>query len=1156
PISGYWGTWSYNHSLFQSAVAATALLPDPNFGSHVVQNDAQKWVRLAPIAASYFTALGQQRYDDVHHGASDLHTLLQFSLEAHRKHVTDADDEDAQYWVWECSTAGSSDPFNALPFLLQRRLALDQAELVFEGYYGGDFTVPVEWNKYDRFRIHNLDDAALTVRFADVETPFIAHIVTVPARGSLCVRRDMSGAFPLWTTGFNYFQRFISGDPRFYQHQSANNLVNPSIVIPFVNRLLAGTPYLFNGVTHHQVCAPTVLLDPQVRAPLPAAYDALYGDPANDGTALGDCLHHRGTIQEVNYGAAIPATAVALSFTGYAALADVVAVQASGDDLQIKSLLGRDLLALSTNLFCTAAKTQGDGQGVGNHIVTPIIDGSAWFTLDRHMPYSGIAPVTEQITTQSVSYNAVGAGGSLGPAVDVAMEVRRLYLDPDLDAGLGLPGKCRLLPHTDTVGSVKTMNGLSNRLSATPGGASTFSSTEFRLTSSGAVLVTTQTIPLDAPFIAPAAGVAAAFDDAYAQFRLADALAANVLAPFSSAQRLHLSLSDDNLVVKRTIVFTGYGWPNTDLDRWTGVLTPRTTRTYSDCPTRGGANPVALGHPDFSEGGNGELTSGEVVRYNGDGAAFVATAIKVLSPFNGPNNYLNGTIGMLTNNDVLLGALKGMSTVGYWNAHRTTFFQNLILARNNFDGSDSRNQVNTGLAGGMYRFWRMEMAIEHYNNLAAKVNSMERYKPLNWIDHGVIQNGSDQTMRYRLRPNTDGIFNSAPPSQLKELRPASQYCSFPFDEGDENYLVAQYAGLAIRTITDLPNDFSTRRNTVARGTTLDYSVTAQIVGDVVTFVSAPRIYRHDFTVAITSATAAIFATEEFPTVLLKPELHSGNIPKFLWLDLATMEAYAAERGYRFLFAAAGVGLSLEVFETDAFTIHPPASFAGAIVEAVPFGESVPPVPLATVLSSHYTYPGGNPFNPFANPFSFKIQSRFLEFVPGEDWLAGGGFTPIDAVEAFPPEETFTIGKGTDSAGVQQYVRLGMVEFPPAWATNPVVFSAPIFFVEIELPEPLRRRRFIHSGIPAEFCPISPTARDPAAYTGNLVCAPEDVLIVQRGGPNVRTQLVPTRQFAPAGLVSGSADGITALYYHGSRMIPLDDTPAHRALLWADFTAAL
>lgn len=1007
PISGYYGTWSYDHSVFQNAMAAAV---------PVASDEATRILLLAPFPAATFTSIGKVRSMG---NASWFMSpsLLRFSLEAHRKSFTPAGGVAADYWIQETNTDAGLNIVD-----LQRIENYEQAELVFEGRTELEFKA--EWNKYNFFRIHNLNPS-LPVEVTFLNTSGVeAHAVIVPPCSVRCVRR--TGVDGAYTDGFKYFQKFLPDDPRFYQHGNANNVTNPSRIIPFINHLLGGRRFRLSVAETIVIARPTVMLDPHVRAELPEGY--AYGDPAVESTLLGDLLHHRGSLLDVKTVAADPVNTIvtSIAFNGYGQMAGVFDTREVGDDLQIKSLdtaNQHDFVSLSTNLLCTGGGTDGLVEQ-SRLIYLPVRDASQWITLDRTMP-SGWAfkmSMVAQTATTTVGYfPVVNDSGGLGATVTQSIATVTYAL------GTFYPVET-LTPHKSDVADV--LEPLAGAV------VSTFTSSRLALTSGGLCLLTTQTIPL-----AQFRTIAGAF---HREDLFNNLLAASVIDPFEliSGDGPYVELQYNEpeepgvepepvaFVVKRALVFRGYGFPDTDLGFYTGFLTPRVTRIYSDRQIVSGNSGD---HYDFIEGALN--LDGRRAFYIGDTAQFQDTDIAVLSPWSAPSDVQN-VIGTLSNSDVLYAATKNCGRPGYWNGstgpgtfpwetNRKRCGANLIFRNSPLDGSDISMKPSGGfLANRMFRFVRMELAVEHFNNMAAKVNSIKRIKPLNWIDHGVVQNGTDQTRRYRLRPNKYGIFdeilktpffNSLPTAsrsayissihQYSGMRPLSQYGA----QMNSVPEIAQYAGLPIYGLDDLPG-FTLAANSRSRYISWpgvsNFQVPVNQISSIVTnrtFLRVGPYEPYNRTTGETFVNAvhreSILHTIEpvfqWPTTpsltetqnLLRPDLaalRNGPLPLYRWVKTEDVEAYAESLGYVFAKEDFGVTFDLEVIESvPALTV---SGSTFQLSESREFGLAMDEdiVPPRTITSLTGDLPA---INGLQN--GFYLDTRFAIFVRAEggEWIA-------------------------------------------------------------------------------------------------------------------------------------------------------------------------
>jgi hypothetical protein len=1215
PISGYWGTWSYDHSVFQAALASAT---EYSGSTYTKANESKKWVRINPIADSFFTQIGKIHSNDNTDWRMTT-SLFRFSLEAHRILHTKEDGAQELFWPWEMfnNSPPLTDAAAAFPVELMRIRTLDQAELMFEGKTG-PFDIPFAWNRFLFFRCHNMNGTPIEVRFKG-RNGGTDHTLTVPAYGSKCIRRTpLAGTtFPtpdwIYTEGFSYFQKFLAGDPRFYQHQAgnslgANNVCNPSIAIPFVNRLLAGGSAT---VTGHKIARPTAILDYFVRGPLPTVtptteptarnYSAMYAGVA-DSVLLGDLLHCKGQFIDVRTDS-VGVTTTTKTFNGYENLGTIDGLQWQEVDgtLQVKTTDAtadfHDLIATSANLFATP------------NLGRPVVDITDWANIDRHAPAIPGCEVRDSSTSQVVSYNQVGAGGTLGPAVNLTItrETNAFVYPADVRT---------MSPHRETLGDTKE-----RYYGQSETGLSTFTISA-SLSASGLVIATEQFIPFDRPWNQDASSVGVdSINVAFGQH-----LGNNVVKRFMDVpdalgtQFVHIDKEGGGWVIKRFTAFTGYGFPDVDnanngpnTPQWafSGFLTGRLTRMYSDAPTSGGSLPIAGTHPDFSDSDPFDETrqnaDGRDAIYNGN-QSFTELAVQLPTPVAANDNQYGLIIGRLNNPDVLYGAVRNVAVEGYWNGgtgngtvtNRQRCAANQIYYNVRTDGSDYRHNEGFPEAQGFYRFCRMEMGAEHYNNLAAKCNSIILYIPLNWIDHGVIQNGSDQTFRFRFRPRKGGgIFDAYKSSaayvaltqaqktqylqriaQFEGMRPSNQYHRFT-STTDTNYALCQQAGIEISNITDLPDDFSTVKNKTGRNTgisvvgSVSFTDSIQLFQFTGTFGSYGWRAGHTFSgVSLAIDSVSLSHLETGPTI--RPDLSA--VTEYWWVTLTAMESYALSKGYQFLFADIGPGFDLTMIELDEADLEipdelPVPSIAVGAFDTkgyfnIPSNQSTAPTP------ADFTIP--SPLAIESTPTTM-FATRFIEFVKGENWIAGDTQAiqaqAIDWADPLPLSnagassfvydervacEVTTVtspligvginsrdcagvlhfGQGANASGYVQFVR-----------TN-VTVTIPSIPFTVVFPEKFPPHNW-QSSSPIGVNAVS-ASRNPAEYTTALLC--DEPLIVTRG--DVSAQLVstpvPALEFTP-NFSQTSANALTARRNFGTIVIPFTvEESGARVQLFADF----
>ena len=278
--SGFFCSAAYDHSVFTAAAASAVQYTGPYTP---VVNLSAGYVRINPVNTSYFIAINRLRWNgSVGIDWRITETLFAFSLQVHRRLYTPLGGQPTMLRVAETFVQGpganstSPDTTNgafarAAGNGIGMHSTLQQAELIFEGGVTSlDFQGT--WDKYNFFRVHVCQAEQVTIRFRNT-AGVVAHTLVVPGYSSKCVRR--SGVDGTYTDGFNYFQRFVSGDRRYYQQTNPNIITNPSLIIPWVNHVLAGVPFYSiygasgSGIFDRRFSVPTVMLDPQVKAPLP-----------------------------------------------------------------------------------------------------------------------------------------------------------------------------------------------------------------------------------------------------------------------------------------------------------------------------------------------------------------------------------------------------------------------------------------------------------------------------------------------------------------------------------------------------------------------------------------------------------------------------------------------------------------------------------------------------------------------------------------------------------------------------------------------------------------------------------------------------------------------------------------------------------------------
>jgi hypothetical protein len=319
----------YNHDAFR-AVAGAA--------TEISRDDATETVKIRQPSSADYTACGV---------ATNELSVLAHSLEAHTR---------VGYYLWE--------EFARVP---EKTYRYAVAELVFDDFTPySSFTFPKHYNKYNFFRIHNLQPRELTIFFEGAEPGFS---ITVPAYGCRAVRRD-SVAGP-YTYGLNYFFLLKSGDPRLMRPLWSDDDSNSGVTGRFVYGAMQGNNAvnpitLFHWIRTFEQLPDETESDRGVKGVIWYSdrhewfelgdYSGLFGNPSLSATKLGDLVHHKGKLQYRRSG--LPSKTV--NFRGYNSIvADFanagLTVSDAGANLSISAPAGAAqnlLISFGTNLLC------------------------------------------------------------------------------------------------------------------------------------------------------------------------------------------------------------------------------------------------------------------------------------------------------------------------------------------------------------------------------------------------------------------------------------------------------------------------------------------------------------------------------------------------------------------------------------------------------------------------------------------------------------------------------------------------------------------------------------------------------------------------------------------------------------------------------------
>ena len=791
------------------------------------------------------------------------------SLEAHNRMFQEAGKSAASYWLFE-----RPGTVNFRPEKISR---YGQAEIVIEGAGWADFQMDQRWNKYNFFRFHNLTSYAVTVSFAGY------HSLTIPRWESRCVRR--SAVDSGYLDGYNYFQKFATGDPRVYEmpqsnatpwgSMGANNVISPALVYRFLDN----------------VCGPSQLTDarPRVYRDPHELYDVadLYSQfPAITNAALiGDLLHHAGALNSVKITAGVAAKTT-VQFPGYAQLkagilaAEGVSVTQNADGT----------LTLGTTTGLTH-----DLWGVGTNLLgVPMGSLTAGITLPTACPASEdvvplIAAVVSDVRTwtsfQAQGDGTVALGGNLSATAQVNTSRATSYSGNSTNA---------IMIHAWTVADILSLNAWGN--AALPGqntAMATFESRQLTLTPFGLKLAFSKRVPTR-----------------YHPIQSFN-FNTNLWEPLGTLNlRLDTAaVEGTDIVYAKAISFDGYGWaapsqPQAGLGvpvvaRKAAFIGPRTSRITSACPsallefipgtfTPGAASGLTYHHPSISGqpiGADGADFS--VAPYSRSAKQSDITGITALRTLDlsYPTDFGNADIPY----DFPIYADDVLSE--YW---RDSALSNYTAARAGY----LTNNPST------VRAIRMNLLREHYNMLAVTVNALKKCLPFTY----------EMFERNLPVPNTVGPFGGA-------YCPANQYCSFARDSDASSFF--RSIGVVRRGINSLPASFAAVKATEQMRVRFrtSYHASLKFVGHrIVHAASADTVYsRFEERLEIGETVASVEPATTFNLSLLTTEIFgvSGNLnDEFFWVTVEDVQTAAESFGFKWHYERQAVPYVLKVFTAD------------------------------------------------------------------------------------------------------------------------------------------------------------------------------------------------------------------------------------------------
>jgi hypothetical protein len=177
----------------------------------------------------------------------------------------------------------------------EKHWKLAVAEIIIGDTVGGSFDFLDEWSKYNAFKIHNLTQNQITVRFGTHYT------IVIPAWSQQCVRRDTVSSG--YDSTYKYFFKTQSGDPRYlhFKYQTgfiaasmrANNITNASYlysILEIVGQRDESTRYGYKSNNR-------ITFDAHTYTDVGGEYaTGGYVPTISDSTLVGDLIFHRGDL--------------------------------------------------------------------------------------------------------------------------------------------------------------------------------------------------------------------------------------------------------------------------------------------------------------------------------------------------------------------------------------------------------------------------------------------------------------------------------------------------------------------------------------------------------------------------------------------------------------------------------------------------------------------------------------------------------------------------------------------------------------------------------------------------------------------------------------------------------------------------------------------
>lgn len=809
-----------------------------------------------------------------------------------------------------------------------------QAEIGFDGQYGGAFTVLNTWRKHDFWRFLNCDNAPVVVTFqAAADMP--KHVVTIPPGGSRCVRRDRlpSGMYE-YTDGYRHLQRMRPGDLRFvnlgerqeyhngFPHQSpqrqmvVNNVNNPWIINKYLRifRERGQSVSLQSG---------QLLDDDTVQW---NAESLLVGagqySPIKDALRVADLRYQHGTIIHVSQDPSNPSEVQTqpIRFTGVSsAPAAFAEAGLTFETVELVDFGGRLapyyritapsdgrhhwLVPLSTNLLATPLGTPNRVVRLNPTLQVPLHWPSEYDLINRYRVPQG-RYAYNFTHSRSYSLGVSGGGGTYTRS--------QQYADfrAPLENANGISSSFRPVGRLETIGALRAR--IFRQTNANHGD---WDLVQMMWTGFGPAWVSRYRIHAYLP------------SDNHAHLRN-KMWARGPLSYVVGSSELYMVAGWDNRYRQLHLDGDGLYWTEVEYYGETGLWpTPtnpwylpgrrgRVTQDMMDGGTHMTGPPVPPSSKGFARWPVGDpvpmlLHEAQSHEIKPDGSDLTVgflngsqTSVAIQQVVQRASTPMTGrsVIPMVELPDPLINTHARLSEPGWWEANKARLEQGGLSTQ---DGGANY----TGAGFVMYRKLRLLLFVEYYNNLAAQVNSARWMRPISFRDFAIRNPATGQW--HSLHPDEAGVYRSC--------RPATQYCRV----GGPTDFFCTEAGILIRTLQDCPG-WQTVLGTAKQFLGIKLHG-GEITGRSHFGTSGGRRDLYSFNIlSNTGEPDSFFKLYENSSAFSETDIRSAfqrvangltvNATSHFWVTIADVQAFARSLGYQLSLEDWGVPMKLSVFE--------------------------------------------------------------------------------------------------------------------------------------------------------------------------------------------------------------------------------------------------